>query len=195
MTRKDTDMDLQQYTQDSLRTESQIEKVTVNSKLLINVLAMFISAGQMLDQIKKHAYYGKEYKPDDINNAYMTVRDALEDMMGAPINGDLQEDSFEIDPRVFHAIVGISTEATELCEAVYDNLLNKKELDIVNILEEMGDIMWYASILMDAANGDWDDVLETNIAKLKKRFPDKFSSDDAINRDVDAEREILEKGL
>ena len=35
---------------------------------------------------------------------------------------------------------------------------------------------------------------DTNINKLKARYGDKFSNEKAINRDVDAERAILEKG-
>jgi NTP pyrophosphatase (non-canonical NTP hydrolase) len=37
-------------------------------------------------------------------------------------------------------------------------------------------------------------ILETNIAKLKARYPDKFDADKALNRDLDAERLILEYG-
>jgi hypothetical protein len=36
------------------------------------------------------------------------------------------------------------------------------------------------------------DILEANIAKLAKRYPDKFSADQAVNRDLDAERAALE---
>lgn len=39
---------------------------------------------------------------------------------------------------------------------------------------------------------DVETGLERNIAKLKKRFPDKFDENLAINRDVEAERKILE---
>ena len=65
--------------------------------------------------------------------------------------------------------------------------------DIVNLLEENGDINWYQAIMMDALGGDWEQILETNIKKLRKRFPDKFTNEDANNRDLDAEREILEE--
>jgi len=37
-----------------------------------------------------------------------------------------------------------------------------------------------------------EDVLDTNIAKLKARYGEKFSSERAINRDLDKERTILE---
>ena len=66
-------------------------------------------------------------------------------------------------------------------------------MDVVNILEENGDINWYQAIMMDACGGDWGDILENNIEKLKERFPEKFTNEDALNRDLDAERAILEK--
>jgi hypothetical protein len=42
---------------------------------------------------------------------------------------------------------------------------------------------------------EWDlhKLCEINIEKLKARYPEKFSTDKAVNRDLDTEREILEK--
>jgi hypothetical protein len=39
-----------------------------------------------------------------------------------------------------------------------------------------------------------DDYMEKVVLKLKKRYPDKFTVDAAINRDLDAERKVLETG-
>lgn len=39
---------------------------------------------------------------------------------------------------------------------------------------------------------DREKALENNIAKLKARFPDKFSEESALNRDLNKERQILE---
>ena len=41
-------------------------------------------------------------------------------------------------------------------------------------------------------NTNIGDILDKNIAKLKARYGDKFSSDRAINRDLETERTILE---
>jgi NTP pyrophosphatase (non-canonical NTP hydrolase) len=43
---------------------------------------------------------------------------------------------------------------------------------------------------------DWDiySIMQTNIDKLKARYPEKFTTDDADNRDLDTERKILENG-
>lgn len=39
-----------------------------------------------------------------------------------------------------------------------------------------------------------EDALNANFAKLSLRYPEKFTEELAINRDLDAEREALEKG-
>ena len=42
-------------------------------------------------------------------------------------------------------------------------------------------------------NIDFEAILDTNIAKLKARYGDKFTSERAINRDLETERNILSK--
>lgn len=182
-------MDLQDYTKSAIRTESTIDELKVNGQILINTLSLFISAGQMLDQVKKHTFYQKPYT-DEFTSAFITAQDALNGMSGADLN--VHEDVYEVDTRVFHAIIGIATESTELCEALFKVLLSKDDFDVVNLLEENGDINWYQAIMMDALGGDWAAILNNNIKKLRERFPDKFTNEAANNRDLDAEREILE---
>lgn len=45
----------------------------------------------------------------------------------------------------------------------------------------------------DYLNIDTNKALENNIAKLRTRYPEKFSQEAALNRDLDAERKELEK--
>ncbi len=42
---------------------------------------------------------------------------------------------------------------------------------------------------------DVEHALENNINKLRVRFPDKFDSEKALNRDLESERKELSKGL
>jgi len=51
--------------------------------------------------------------------------------------------------------------------------------------KELGDVMWYIALLCATLNIGLDDVMETNIAKLKKRYGDKFSVDSSVNRAED----------
>lgn len=184
--------DLDQFVKDATTTESIIEKVTVNHLLLTSVMAISMSAGNMLDQIKKHVFYGKEYNEDGFVDEFMAIVGSLE-VLKMALKEPNNEVEHGVDPRLFHAIVGIATESTELLEAL---LTEEDKLDTVNILEELGDLNWYQAIAIDAIDGaSYDNVLSTVIAKLKNRYPNKFTSEDAINRDLDKERQTLQNNL
>lgn len=178
--------DLNQYIKDATRTESVIEQVEVDPALLAGVLQIYIAAGNMLDQIKKHVFYGKDYNDDKLKEEFINIVASLEQIKPA-IAGEMEEGPMDVNPRVFHALVGIATEATELMEA-----LTQPQLDAFNVLEEFGDLNWYQAIGIDALGGDFGNILRTNIEKLRARYPEKFDNDRAINRDTDAERRILE---
>lgn len=182
-------MDLNQYIKDATTTESLIESVQVDSKLLASTLQIMIAAGSVLDQIKKNVFYQKEFNKENLVSAFGFIVQSLDDLKDAIQNGPQPEPSL-YTPRVFHSIIGIATEAVELLEA-----MNDESFDVVNFLEELGDLNWYEAIGIDAVEGDFESVLNTNIAKLRKRYPEKFSNDSAVNRDLDKEREILDSGL
>ena len=188
-------MDLNQYVKDAVRTESRIEQVTLlDSETFGAALQIFIRSGQILDMFKKNIFYGKEIDWSHVENKL----ERIEMDSGAGF-ANRKTDLDDVDPRIFHALIGTATEAAELMEA----LLAYTEgglLDIFNVLEEFGDINWYEAIAIDASNGEFEafgfeDVLSTNIEKLRKRFPEKFTSKNAIERDLNEERTALETGL
>jgi len=91
-----------------------------------------------------------------------------------------------------HMVMGISTEAVELLDAYKKHFAYGKELDVVNVGEEIADIMWYISNLCRIKGINLEEMLQRNIDKLKARYPDKFSQEKALNRNLDKERDILE---
>jgi len=92
-----------------------------------------------------------------------------------------------------HMAIGASTEANELLDAYKKWLAYGKEIDKVNVSEEIFDCFWYLFNLCRMLNIDIEKGMQTNIDKLRARYPDKFSEEKAINRDLDKERKILEK--
>lgn len=184
-------MDLQKYTQDALRTEAgAVTEIKVNEMLLIGVIQHMMFAGQMLDQIKKHVFYKRPYNMEEMgmNLSYMVeALQTLTTLTPEEINND--ESVMDINPRIFHAVVGMTTEAVELLEALR---FYGEPMDLVNMAEECGDMGWYTAVLLDEAGADWDEVLHRNIAKLKARFPEKFTQEAANVRDLKTERKILE---
>jgi len=98
----------------------------------------------------------------------------------------------KVDPRLLHAAIGLGTEAGEIQDALKKTIYYGKDLDLVNLKEEVGDILWYLAIAMDVLNTDFDSEQDRVIRKLKARYPSKFENDLAENRDIAAERKILE---
>ena len=106
------------------------------------------------------------------------------------INGDIKGKCGRA-ARLLHGAIGIATESGEILDQLKKHIYYDKELDKLNIAEEIGDVMWYVALLCNTLGIDLEEVMETNIHKLKVRYPEKFSTDKALNRDLKAEKETL----
>lgn len=94
--------------------------------------------------------------------------------------------------RIVHAVFGLSTETGEMIDNVKRHVFYGAALDVANLKEEAGDLCWYLAILFDELGTNFDEVMATNIAKLRARYPAKFDAGQAVNRNLDAERGALE---
>ncbi len=103
-----------------------------------------------------------------------------------------QEPLNEETTDMLHCAIGCSTEAGELLDAFKKHIFYGKPLDKINVGEEIADMMWYISNLARLSGLDVEMLLQSNINKLRVRFPDKFTEENAENRDLDAERKALE---
>lgn len=92
-----------------------------------------------------------------------------------------------------HMAIGASTETNELLDAYKKSFAYGKPLDVINIKEEIFDTLWYLANLCRMLGIDFEDGMQNNIDKLQARYPEKFDSYKAINRNLEREREILEE--
>jgi NTP pyrophosphatase (non-canonical NTP hydrolase) len=68
-----------------------------------------------------------------------------------------------------------------------------KEIDLISFVKTFNESMNYIVSLCADNNLDIEEIFELNIVKLKKRYGDKFTSENAINRDLLGERKIMEE--
>ena len=94
--------------------------------------------------------------------------------------------------RLLHVGMTLVTESAEFVDMLKKHIYYGKPLDMVNLKEELGDVSWGLRVGSDALGETLLAILERNRDKLKARYPDKFTEERAINRDVAAERKILE---
>ena len=82
--------------------------------------------------------------------------------------------------RLLTASIGISAESGEFMEIVKKMMFQGKpcnEDNLEHLKIELGDIMWYVAQACMALDVDMNDVLDTNIKKLEKRYPDGHFSE------------------
>lgn len=120
---------------------------------------------------------------------YMEELGATDERDYSTIQGRMGD---EFNSKLLHYVLGIGTEAGEIQDAVKKAVIYGKELDQTNLVEEVGDILWYTSRLLTLLGSNFEEAMAKNNAKLKARYGDKFTEHAALNRDLNKEREILE---
>lgn len=95
--------------------------------------------------------------------------------------------------RLMHAAMGMVTESAEFMDALKKHAIYGKPIDEVNLKEELGDKLWYVALAVNTLNTTFGLIMEQNIRKLKKRFPDNFTEEAALTRNLEAERAELER--
>lgn len=84
--------------------------------------------------------------------------------------------------RLLHAGIGMSGETGEILDTLKKSMMYGKEIDTVNLKEECGDVLWYMAIMLDTIGISFEEVMQSNVDKLAKRYPKGFTEKDAIAR-------------
>jgi NTP pyrophosphatase (non-canonical NTP hydrolase) len=85
--------------------------------------------------------------------------------------------------HLLHMAVGVSGEAGELLDAIKKHCVYQKPINMENVLEEAGDILFYLTGLLNNLDISLEDCINANIIKLSKRYPNgKYTNAAAIAR-------------
>jgi NTP pyrophosphatase (non-canonical NTP hydrolase) len=184
-------MNIEQYLIESERTERKFPDGVVLSGETHGVLVALLSSmeiqGLIINELKRHIAYSKPVEDcEDRINELVEAGKRLEpkDDLG---DANLTQDQAE----VLHALLGYVTEIAEIIPVLARFVFEGKPMDIINLSEELADVDFYKAMLLRKFGIDEADIRQKNIDKLRVRYPDKFSSDNALNRDLEAEKEVL----
>lgn len=168
------------------------EKVREYKKSLEYLFKAFVDISKAFDAYKRAIFYGSDIDREKFINAirrsqsYMNF--CVERMRSNETDSEYTD--FKVDYRLLHSILGFITETGEIAVQMLDD---DSKIDMVNVIEELGDIQWYEAIAVDEIGTTWEDIRQRNYDKLSKRYPNKFTREHAENRDLEAERKALEK--
>lgn len=81
-----------------------------------------------------------------------------------------------------NSALGLAGESGEYSDLIKKHLYQGHELDVMHLAKELGDILWYVAMGCEALGVSMSDVMQMNIDKLAKRYPDGFDSDRSQHR-------------
>lgn len=181
-------MSYPEYEQDVLRTLSlQFNLQTEpggpypTASDLSGALERAIEIGHLVDKLKRSIFYGSRFENPSDKRREMPI-----------YIGDDAPTARHPSPDVLHSALGIFTEAAESLEAIVQSMFRGDPFDKTNAVEELGDLEWYMAVMRQRLRVSQEKVQRINIAKLRARYPEKFEKKDALDRDLDHERSVLE---
>jgi NTP pyrophosphatase (non-canonical NTP hydrolase) len=96
-----------------------------------------------------------------------------------------------VNNRILHGAIGIGTEAGEVLDAIKKSMFYGRSLNLVNLKEELGDLLWYMGLIADEIGTTFEQLMDENIIKLKTRYPEQFTPEDEMERDYSKEAEAI----
>ena len=75
--------------------------------------------------------------------------------------------------------LGIAGEAGDVASCIKKVFAHENKEAETGIRENLGDTLWYMAMICNFFNWNMDEVLEENIKKLEKRYPQGFTIEDA----------------
>ena len=83
---------------------------------------------------------------------------------------------------LINGVMGLCGESGEAIDIVKKWLAQGHELDKEKLAKELGDICWYLAETATALELSLEDIMEANIEKLRKRFPEGFDPERSRSR-------------
>lgn len=186
-------------------TDAVRERLNSRGQEFKSLVERMIHLGRVTDVFKKQSFYGKPPKEKAFE---FSENPYVPHVAGFGAEGEnpatslpKTEEQKEVERRyleqavLVHMMVGKMTEVGEMLERLYAYIFKGEDLDIVGIKEEVGDDDFYTAGICRTLGVTLMDIQYANVEKLKERFPDNFTEDAANNRNLEKERELLEKHL
>lgn len=100
---------------------------------------------------------------------------------------DIKDGLSPATAHLLHMAVGIAGEAGELLDAIKKVAIYGKDIDLENVIEELGDLEFYMTGLRDQLGITRDETLEATIEKLNVRYSSGSYSNEQAQQRADKE--------
>lgn len=157
-----------------------------------------------MDSLLRHAFKrakGELVDPDDglphtwkiLTNAaflvfYEKMYPTLDDLkvntnLGVKVNYRQEMLRTCATPSLLNAVLGLAGEAGEVADLYKKFLIHGHELNKEKLILELGDIRWYLELACECLGTTVEEIELKNVEKLRKRYPEGFSTRASLNRE------------
>lgn len=82
-----------------------------------------------------------------------------------------------------NAVMGLCGESGECVDLVKKHLFQGHELDKQKLVKELGDVAWYLAEAATALDIPLEAILQGNLDKLRRRYPEGFAAERSQHRE------------
>ena len=191
-------MNFREYVELAIRTESLWQVIDQNHPQKNINDSLFHSAIWIQTEIWEifEALFIREWELDLVN-----LREEIWDVMWyiaiacKKLNYYDIDFDYDFDTSIYENYTEIAYklnyESIELLDYFKKCLFYNKDFNETIIKERLFSIYKLGWVFVKMLDGNIADICETNIKKLQARYPEKFSTEKALNRDLKTERNIL----
>ena len=86
---------------------------------------------------------------------------------------------------LINGVMGLCGESGEAIDIVKKHLAQGHPLDREKLIKELGDIAWYLAETATALDVNLEEVLQGNIEKLRRRYPEGFDTAHSLHREAE----------
>lgn len=101
----------------------------------------------------------------------------------------------DIKYLIENGVMGLNGEAGECIDIVKKWRFQGHPLDSKKLKDELGDVLWYVAITAAAIGCELNDVMQHNIDKLRKRYPEGFDVERSVHREGESGGERGDNGF
>ena len=88
--------------------------------------------------------------------------------------------------RLLNGLMGLCGESGECIDLLKKYFYQGHDFDEAKLVDELGDVAWYLALAADALGVTLGEVMQKNIDKLRKRYPEGFDAERSRNREEEA---------
>lgn len=90
--------------------------------------------------------------------------------------------SDDAEEKLLLAALGLAGETGEVVDHIKKFRCQGHDLDCEHLAMELGDVLWYIGLACDVLGCTLEDLIDLNVQKLRKRYPNGFESARSIHR-------------